>query len=382
VAEMFSSITAEKDWVIFGNPLPGRIYTLQQRKMMPLERLFAVDYDDPLWRDEDSTSLFYAQSWVLLHYLMFGENRIPDDKRSLFLRGASTQLAQQRPQEFRQFAQETLGASYADLQKQLERYIHSGRFAGRKLARPKIAPPASYAMRPVGADEMTLRLAELSLRYTDSGYANLAIRNQLDRQPDVRLNEVLGTVALKNGEADVARDRWLTAVELGSSNVAVFRELGRLEANLVFNQFNLDYRLPAERAERLRMLLAKSLEAAPAQIAGYEMLAWVEATAQKPDVASVVRVQKEFNRLNDKARTLLALVMVRWRLGQTKDALALLDDLEKLRPSDWALFCAEITRARLENRPVDPARLPKGSVMRNGSVVMMPPPQLKLQAPH
>jgi tetratricopeptide (TPR) repeat protein len=236
-------------------------------------------------------------------------------------------------------------------------------------------------MRLVGKEEMTLRLAELAVRYTGSGYANLAIRSELERQPDARLNELLGTVALQAGEPDVARDRWLTAVELGSTNVAVYRELGRLESNLVFGQFNLDYRLPAERAERLRLLLGKSLEAAPAQIAGYEMLAWVEATAQKPNVASVMRVQNQFSRLNDKPRTLLALVMVRMRLGQTKEALALLDDMNKLQPNDWALFCAEITRARLENRPVDESKLPQNGARRIGNIVIMPP-KLELQSSH
>ena len=381
VAELFSSVTADQKWVTFGNPLPGRVYTLQQRKLMSLGKLFTVTYDDPLWRSEDGTSLLYAESWILLHYLFFGENQIPAPKSSLFLRAASTQLAQKQPEEFRAFTRETLGTDYPGLEAQLDRYIRSGRFMGRKVLRPTIAAPKSYAMRAVGAEEMTLRLAELALRYTDSGYANLTIRNEVQRQPDARLNEVLGAMAQQAGELDVARERWLAAVELGSQNVAVYRELGRLESNLVFGQFNLDYRLPEERAARLRLLIGKSLEAAPAQITGYEMLAWVEATAQKPDVTSVIRVQKEFNRLNDKPRTLLALVMVRMRLGQTKEALALLDDMNKLQPNDWALFCAELTRARLENRPVDETKLPPSNGRRVGNLVIMPP-KMELKPPH
>ena len=199
--------------------------------------------------------------------------------------------------------------------------------------------------------------------------------------PEARLNELLGTEALHAGEADVARDRWLQAVEQGSTNVAVFRELGRLESNLVFGYFDLDYRMPAERCTRLRTLLDKSLAAAPEQSAGYEMLAWVEATAPQPDVAAVIRVQQRFNTLKNKPRTLLALTLVRIRLGKTEEALQMLDDLAKIGPDDWVKYCSELTRARLEKRPVDQAKLPKSPGVRAGGIVMRPP-TLELTPPH
>ena len=380
-AELFSTVSADKKWVSFGAPIPGRIVTLRENKMMPFDQLFDIRYDAPGFRDDDWTGLFYAQSWAFLHYLEFGENKLPADRIGLFLAAASLPQSQDKPAEFRSATRDLLGADYPELQKQLDRYVRVGTFIGRKMPRPAIAPRESYTVRPAPPEEMTVRLAELSLRYTDSAYANLAIRNELSRKPDIRLDEVLGAMALQAGEVDVARERWLEAFDLGSTNVAVYRELGRLESNLVFNQFDLDYRLPADRAERLRTLLNKSLEAAPAQSAGYEMLAWVEATAQKPDIASVMRVQKHFNSLNDKPRTLLALAIVRMRLGRTKEALDVLDDMAKLHPNDWVLFCCELTRARLEDRPVDESRLPQ-SIGRRTNGVMLPPTTMVLKPPH
>jgi hypothetical protein len=116
--------------------------------------------------------------------------------------------------------------------------------------------------------------------------------------------------------------------------------------------------MPEERAARLRNLLHKSVASAPEQSRGYEMLAWVEATAPKPDIATVIEVQKRFDTLIDKPRTLLALVMVRLRLGQKGDALQLLDQLESLKPNPWTLYFAEIIRARAESRPVDENKRP------------------------
>jgi hypothetical protein len=180
-------------------------------------------------------------------------------------------------------------------------------------------------------------------------------------------------VALREGEINVAREQWGQAVELGTDNAAVFRELGRLEANEVFNQFNIDYQMPAERAKRLRSLLKRSIECAPAQSMGYEMLAWVEGSVEKPDIANVNLVQERFSTLNDKPRTLLALILVRYHMKDTKAALGLLDELDKMKLNPWLTFCAEITRANVEDRPIDQSKLPASGLLRPGGTIMMPP---------
>jgi hypothetical protein len=379
VAELYSTIDVQKKWVSFGKPIPERVMHLRQTRLLPLERLFAVSYEDSLWRDDEQVALFYSESWAFLHYLQFGENRIPTDKLGLFLKVAESPVSQEKPDQFRTFTRETLGEDYAGLEQSLDAYLRVGSFLGRRVARPAIPDKETYRVRPATADEMAVRLAELSLRFTGSAAADLVIRDRLMRAPDARLNELLGAKALQANDADAARERLLAAFEQGSTNVAVYRELGRLESNLVFNRFDLDYRLPAERAERFRQLLGKSLEAAPEQSAGYEMLAWVEATAQKPDVRNVNLVQKHFSTLNDKPRTLLALAMVRLRLGDSAGALAMLDQMDQLQPSEWIVYNAEITRARIENRPVDEAKLPRFSRTANQGVPLNPP---RLNLPH
>ncbi|HEY8995474.1 MAG TPA: hypothetical protein VIM71_12470 [Lacunisphaera sp.] len=361
VAELFSTMQADREWLKLGQPAVGRVIELQRGRMMPFDALFAARYDSPLFKDSGHSGMFYAQSWAFLHYCYFGLNKIPPEKMSVFLSVAGSPEIQEHPGDFRMVCQELLGLDYAGLQREMERYTTRGKFMGRKAKRPTIVPQREYTLRPAGKEEMQIRLAELALRMADSPYANFAVREQLGRQPDARLHELMGSVALQAQEDDVAREHWRQAIELGTSNAAIFRELGRLEANAIFGQFNLDYRMPDQRAADLRHLLNKSLECAPEQSMGYEMLAWVEAMSGKPDIASLNRIQARFSTLNDRARTLLALAIVRMRLGQTADAAALLDKMEKLNPSDWVRYGVELTRARLEDRPVDPSKLPAPS---------------------
>lgn len=378
VAELFSTLYEDKQWLQMGRPVEGRVVDLRLGKMMPLEQLFTVRYDSPLFRDKGHTGIFYAQSWILLHFCRYGVNGIPPEKMQRFLQVAGSEHMHEHPEELAAVCRDLLGMDYAELLRQLERYVAYGRFMGRKVLRPKIADKSTYVVRPAPNDEVEVRLAELKLRMTDSPQANLLLRDRLERKPDIQLEELFGMVALKEDEADVARERWSRAVEMGTENVAIFRELARLEANAVFSQFDLDYRMPEKRAAHLRHLLKRSLEFAPEQSQGYEMLAWVEATADKPDIASVNLVQSRFASLNDKPRTLLALVMVRLRLGDTATAAQLLDLLDSVATNDWLRYCAELTRARLENRPVDRSRLPESS-NRAGGIRMVAP---RIDLPH
>jgi hypothetical protein len=368
----------KKDWLILGNPVIGRVHQLKNGRLMPFEKLFATRRDSQIFRESDHTGIFYAQSWIFLHYCVFGVNKIPDEQLSLFLRVAGSPKIQERPEEFRAICKELLGHDYPELLRQMDRYLSTGKFVGRKVPRPLIAPRSEYLSRIAGTEEMTALLAELRFRQTESVFVDSFLRDLLARNESVRLHEVLGTMAMKRREYPLAREHWGRAVELGTTNAAIFRELGRLEANSVFGKFDLDLRLSEEETGRLRHLLTRSLEFAPEQVQGYEMLAWVEATAGKPDIASLNRIQRRFPTLEDKARTLLALVIARMNLGAKDDALKLLGELEFLDASDWVLYAAEVTRARLEKRPVDYKRLPNPAFNRSGGISIIPP---ELQLP-
>jgi hypothetical protein len=192
VAELFSTMREDKEWVQLGHPVEGRVIDLQRGKMMPFEQLFDVRYESPLFKNSGHTGIFYAQSWAFLHYCRFGVNKIPPEKMALFLRVAGSSEVQERPEEFRALCKQLLGMDYPQLLKELERYITSGRFTGRKAKKPAIAARTTYTVRPAEKAEIQVLLAELALRMTGSPYANLFIRDQIERAPSARLHELMG----------------------------------------------------------------------------------------------------------------------------------------------------------------------------------------------
>jgi hypothetical protein len=351
MAELLAGIRIENDKVEIGHPpSAGRIITLQNEKLLPLETLFSVENDSPLYRGKDHAGIFYAESWALLHYWNFGQSKIPKAAVDRFLRIArNDKLA--KLVNLRTLFRECFAMDYPDMVRQLEKYVNSGTYKYGKEPIPPIAPPASYVMRAVGRDEIKVRLAELAIRSDPSGVGKVALLDAATGTPaDSRALEALGTAALHAGEPDLAMERWEAAVTAGSQNPAVVRELSLMESRQWMENFNYDFHLPLERAERLRARLAKSIEYEPLQSEAYEMLAWVEAYSTPLVAKNVNLVQQNFHKLKHRDRTLVALSFMRLRANLPDQTKEMLTGLDKLECDTWSLQAAEDIRARMEGR--------------------------------
>jgi hypothetical protein len=352
MAELFSTVAPKDGKMEFGHPAKGRLWEAQTKSLMPFEQLFAVEHDSSVFRNDGHTGLFYAQSWALMHYLYFGESKIPAAKRNLFLNLILTDRIQDGP-ELRAAFQEVFGMDYPEMQKKLERYLRSGVYYSGKIPLPSIPTAKTYAGRDVARAEIQLRLAELAFKASRSSEAKLALLQAAERNPaDTRPMEALGADALRDEDELLARERWGRAVEAGTRNPAIYRELGLMEGRAVFSRFDAYYRLPAEKAARLRDYLTRSIQYNPEQTLAYEMLAWVEAFAPEPSIANVTLVQGRYPTLGRKERTALALAFVRVRLGLNEEALEMLSQLETMHLDEWEVYGVEAMRAHIEKRPM------------------------------
>src|ERR1051326_6669112 len=73
IAEFYSTFqTYGRDKLRVGAPIAEHLMRLQTRGLVPLARLFAVDYNSPDYSEQNRAGDFYAESWLLVHYLMLG----------------------------------------------------------------------------------------------------------------------------------------------------------------------------------------------------------------------------------------------------------------------------------------------------------------------
>jgi len=75
LAEFYGNSQISDSGVVVGRADADLIAQLRQGNLIPLDVLFKVDYRSPYYNEQNKTSLFYAESWALTHYLMLGDKR-------------------------------------------------------------------------------------------------------------------------------------------------------------------------------------------------------------------------------------------------------------------------------------------------------------------
>lgn len=120
IAGLFSTIHQNsKGKLVIGEAVSINVLEMQLVKMLPSEALLNMEHDDK----EKHSGLLYSQSWLFLHYLMFGEHEIPSSGIQNFIENAFLS-----PTTSEESLIHHLGLSYTQLDERLEKYIKRGTF--------------------------------------------------------------------------------------------------------------------------------------------------------------------------------------------------------------------------------------------------------------
>jgi len=69
LAEFYQNTDITDKRAALGQVSADNILWLRQNQLLPLPMLFAVDHSSPYYHEEKKGSIFYAESWALMHYL-------------------------------------------------------------------------------------------------------------------------------------------------------------------------------------------------------------------------------------------------------------------------------------------------------------------------
>jgi hypothetical protein len=311
LAELFSTFAIQKDSVELGRQKPDHVDTLHLHHLMPLGSLFAVTIQSPSYNEGIRQNIFYAESWVFVHFLVCGANRatyLPELRRFKELLAAPNRAIDE---SFR----EAFGMSYEGMEAHLNDYLRSGHYFIQHAKLPLGDLARQIKFQPADDFERETALLNLRWRVRQEGsttYQLLQLAESHPRSP--RPQELLAAVAMMGGDSEGALIHWRRAADLGSDNAYIYWRLARDNLDQVMNGLSLDYRMPAELAARLRGWLDRAVALSPNYLDAYEALGYVEALAERPRVEVVNRVQAVLPRMKDKTRTLLAIAIIRWRM--------------------------------------------------------------------
>ena len=72
LAEFFENTDIQEEEVLLGQASDEILY-LRRIELIPLGTLFKVDYTSPYYHEEQKGSVFYAESWALIHMLVISD---------------------------------------------------------------------------------------------------------------------------------------------------------------------------------------------------------------------------------------------------------------------------------------------------------------------
>lgn len=221
LADFYSTVEVTPAGARLGRAVPGHVEVLRHFRWLPAETLLGVRQQSPEYNEASKAGVFYAESWALVHMLMFSPSW--RDGMADFL----SRLAGEEPQEA---AFETaFGKPFAKALDDLSSYVERGRFDTSTITEVD----EKTAERPV-----VDRLTALEGRLTSAGIALLGGQTDEARRlyqsiardyPDSPLSSTgLATLALQRRDYSSARRLLARAIEQGASDASTFLEYAML----------------------------------------------------------------------------------------------------------------------------------------------------------
>ncbi|HYV19937.1 MAG TPA: tetratricopeptide repeat protein [Verrucomicrobiae bacterium] len=201
IAECYETFRTDGKTAELGRGKVEHILYLRQVPFMPLDQLFAVRHDSSEYNEGDRRSVFYAESWALVHYLLWDTSKYRQSVVGFLERlglGEDSRTA---------FAG-AFGTSPVTLEAELKRNLEHGQYL--KTVVTLMGPPveASIKKSPVSKAEIQARLGDF-LAHDASDRTNDAqslLAAALAAEPDnAAAQRGLALVRRQQGRSDEAR---------------------------------------------------------------------------------------------------------------------------------------------------------------------------------
>ena len=271
-AEYFATATvSERGKATFGLPHPGRQYALQQNRWLPMEQLLRARGSFDI-QDRTGLSMYYAQSWVLTHWLLADQARAQNLGKYL--------TAINDGQDPIEAWQAIFGFTPEQLTTQLRAYSR-GRLRYSESEIPPLTPTITVSTLSPAADEVILPM--INARAPNPGDADgpallETLRAAAARFPDDPLALVaLGRAERRWGDTAAAETALARALDQQGDNVEglllmadIVEERGDVAAD----------EIEGARQRRLAQgFLSRALDADPTDYRVYAALARIRRTA-------------------------------------------------------------------------------------------------------
>jgi cytochrome c-type biogenesis protein CcmH/NrfG len=212
LAEFYQNTDIHEKDVSLGEPSKENIFLLRQNRLLPLATLFTIDDKSPYYHEENRGSIFYAESWVLVHYLHIQDHQEKTTRLSQYAE-LLTQKVDPVTAATRAFG------DLKQLQSALEAYVRQGSFGYFKMTTITQVDDSAFKVQALTPPQADAVRADFLVYDERSAEAQALLDRVLQEDPkNVSAQETLGFMEFRQGHLWEARRRYAQAVQLDSQN--------------------------------------------------------------------------------------------------------------------------------------------------------------------
>jgi tetratricopeptide (TPR) repeat protein len=254
--------------VILGDTVKSHLYQIKKQGLLSLKTLFSVGYDSPYYNEGDKRNIFYAQSWLLLHYLIQNEKRMSQLKKFLELLKAKAETEKAFTESFQMSytAMEELLLQYATKKDAVQPVVVN--------FENKLNLTVDVKSEAIEEGEAFVYLSDL-LSHNNAAVSGEYLKKAVALAPkSVNAQAALGIQKAKGGNYTEAKIYLQRAVEAGTKNhLAHYYYAESINAEKAKTDFANGF--TADELKTMRVALKRAIELEPKFVESYRLFAFI-----------------------------------------------------------------------------------------------------------
>lgn len=276
-ADFFSGMEISGKYLSLGTFPQGYAQVLLNSRWMKTSELISIVHESRDYNEGNRRSVFYAQSWLTVHYMML-KHKTPE--LDAYLNLTDTQHV-----PLAQAFEKAFGMTTDQFDKELEKYLHGTMQYLRAPAPQEDA--GTFDIHPLSNADKEATLADFKFHMKDYHAAGIAdFKRILSEDPNNTLaNRELAYSFLQQGQFEEAAPYLKRASETGSTDPRVHFFNAMLLSRSRSGMMSLD----TEKVDQVQAELKKAIELDPNYAEAYNLLALTQ--SQKGDLDAAIQSQ-------------------------------------------------------------------------------------------
>ena len=216
LAEYFGNSTIHEKEVEIGKIPLSHLNVLQTNRLIPIDALMQAGRDSPYYNEQNRASVFYAESWAIVHYLLMDPEARKRQLLSTFLAAwdaSGNQL-------------EAAAKAFGDLKKfssAMEGYARQQTFYVRRVPATIRGNQKSYSTRGLSPGEVAAEEALFYIQTRREKEARASTEEAFHADPTIALaHEASGLLAYQSGDYPTAEKEFARSLELSPTSYVCY----------------------------------------------------------------------------------------------------------------------------------------------------------------